>query len=292
MNLRWVIVIYNCNGKYLYEIIEDYKETEVQEEKNEIFNSFCSSIWSSDNHRRKYTKTIHFNVRKDLLETELGKVFDTWSSVEYTYYKSMTKEQNWSSLIRQKINNIYTRYFDKDVILGKPYMDLLKKPKALYYDWISGTEMDVDTVTEIIDDAIADSIKEKERLQREKMDLSWDGYKKVVNQFLHKCFDNSKLIEDYEDKTSVSSMYDFFTEDHFYVKYFNRCLDGEIRKWQKKYYGLPQSTKVEYRRCVECGCLIHIKSRKDFSTKYCNKCKQNKIKNSWKKASKKYYHKS
>ena len=28
---------------------------------------------------------------KDLLQTELGQVFDTWSDIEYTYYKSMTK---------------------------------------------------------------------------------------------------------------------------------------------------------------------------------------------------------
>ena len=276
MNLRWVIVIYNCNGKYLYEIIEDYKEAETPEEKDEIFNSFCSSIWSSNNHRRKYIKTIHFNVRKDLLETELGKVFDTWSSVEYTYYKSMTKEQNWCSLIRQKINNIYTRYFDKDVILGKSYMDLLKKPKELYYDWISETEMDANTVTIIIDNAIADSIKEKERLQREKMELSWDEYKKVVNEFLHKCFDNSKLIEDYEDKTSIPSMYDFFTEDHFYVKYFNRCLDGFTRNFEKKQSGIyrPSKRNIEHGykifRCNSCGKLARKTGK---NQKYCTDCK-------------------
>lgn len=262
-------VVYSCDEKYLYEIIENYKECETPEGKDEIFNSFCSSIWSSDNHRRKYTKSINFNVRKDLLETELGKVFDTWSSIEYTYYKSMTKEQNWCALIRQKINNIYTRYFDKDVILGKSYMDLLKKPKSLYYDWISGTEMDADVVTGIIDDAIDDSIKEKERLEREKMELSWSEYKGIINRFLRKCFNNSKLIGDYEDKSSVSSMYDFFTEDHFYVKYFNRCLDGEIRKWQKIYYNLAQNTRKKYMRCETCGSLMYKTGNKK---KFCERC--------------------
>lgn len=76
-------------------------------------------------------KTIHFKVRKDLLNTELGQVFDTWSRIEYRYYKSMTKDENWCAIIRQKINNIYTRYFDKEVILNKEYMDLLKKPKLM-----------------------------------------------------------------------------------------------------------------------------------------------------------------
>ena len=126
-----MIHIYDCNETFLYEIIEDYKEAENNEVKDEIFNSFCSSIWASDNKRRTYMKTIHFKVRNDLLDTELGRVFDTWSGIEYRYYKSMTKDENWCAIIRQKINNIYTRYFDKEVILNKEYMDLLKKPKLM-----------------------------------------------------------------------------------------------------------------------------------------------------------------
>ena len=112
--------------KYLYEIIDDYKHSDSDEEKSDIFKSFCSSIWSSENKRRVYTKTIRFSVRKDLLQTDVGQVFDVWSEVEYTGYKAMTKETDWCSLIRQKVNNLYTRYFDKDVILKKDYMSLLK----------------------------------------------------------------------------------------------------------------------------------------------------------------------
>lgn len=186
MSLRQVIHIYECNDNFLYEIIEDYKEANIQEEKDEIFNSFCSSIWSSDNKRRTYTKSIHFNVRKDLLNTDLGQVFNTWSDIEYKYYKTMTKDENWCAIIRQKINNIYTRYFDKEVILGKEYLNLLKTPKRLYYEWISGIDMDAPTVTELIDDTLDKSLKVKQQLQMEKMSLSWSEYKKVVEGFLKK----------------------------------------------------------------------------------------------------------
>ena len=181
-------------------------------------------------------KTIHFKVRNDLLDTELGQIFDTWSGIEYRYYKSMTKDENWCAIIRQKINNIYTRYFDKDVILNKEYMDLLKKPKLMYFDWLSGTDMDADTVTDIIDDTIDKAEKLKQRFQMEKMTLSWNEYKKVIEGFLRKCFDNCKLIGEYEDKTQIVNNYDFITEDNFYVKYINRSLDGEMRKYQKRYY--------------------------------------------------------
>ena len=262
-----MIHIYDCNETFLYEIIEDYKEAENNEVKDEIFNSFCSSIWASDNKRRTYMKTIHFKVRKNLLNTELGQVFDTWSGIEYRYYKSMTKDENWCAIIRQKINNIYTRYFDKEVILNKEYMDLLKKPKLMYFDWLSGTEMDANTVTDIIDDAIDEAEKLKQRFQMEKMTLSWNEYKKVVEGFLRRCFDNCKLIGEYEDKTQIVSNYDFITEDNFYVKYINRSLDGEIKKYQKQYYGIRDHKK--YKRCDDCAGIFELKT---YNQRRCPLC--------------------
>lgn len=259
--------IYECEDLFLYEIIEDYKEAKTEEEKNEIFNSFCSSIWSSDNKRKIYKKSIRFNVRKDLLQTELGQVFDVWSDIEYTYYKSMTKDENWHSIIRQKINNIYTRYFDKEVILNKEYMNLLKIPKKLYYQWISGIDMNAETVTELIDDAIDNAQKVKIKLQKEKMSLSWNEYKNVVEEFLKRCFDNCKLIGEYEDKTKIITIFNFLTEDNFYVGYICRSLEGEILKWQKKYYNIRDHKK--YSRCKQCGSMIEKTGNKRL---YCDKC--------------------
>lgn len=260
-------VIYEYDDPFLYEIIEDYKEAKTEEEKDEIFNSFCSSIWSSDNKRRIYKKSIRFNVMKDLLQTELGQVFDVWSDIEYTYYKSMTKDENWHSIIRQKINNIYTRYFDKEVILNKEYMNLLKIPKKLYYQWISGIDMNAETVTELIDDAIDNARKTKSKLQQEKMSLSWNEYKKVIEEFLRRCFDNCKLIGEYEDKTKIITIFNFLTEDNFYVGYICRSLEGEILKWQKKYYNIRDHKK--YSRCKQCGSMIEKTGNKRL---YCDKC--------------------
>jgi len=281
-----VIHIYECDGNFLYEIIEDYKEAKTQEEKDEIFNSFCSSVWSSDNKRRTYTKSIKYNVRKDLLDTDLGQVFNTWSDIEYRYYKAMTKDENWCPIIRQKINNIYTRYFDKEVILGKEYMDLLKTPKRLYYEWISGIDMDATTVTEIIDEAIDKSIRVKSRLQIEKMNLSWNDYKKVIEGFLRKACDNCKLIGEYEDKSKIITRIDFLTEDHFYVGYICKSIEGDILKWQKQYYGIRDHKK--YKRCKRCGTIIEKTGNKRL---YCNNCSTIMKKESNRKADKKYKNK-
>ncbi len=264
-----MIHIYECDDSFLYEIIEDYKESKTEEEKDEIFRSFCSSIWSSDNKRRIYKKSVRFNVRKDLLQTELGQVFDTWSDIEYTYYKSMTKDENWRFIIRQKVNNIYTRYFDKEVILGKEYMSLLKVPKKLYYQWISGIDMETATVTGIIDDAIDNAGKVKLRLQKEKMSLSWNEYKKFVEDFLMRCFDNCRLIGEYEDNTKINTRLDFLTEDHFYVSYICRTLEGYFKNYQKEYYGVRRGHGNIYSRCKQCGSIIEKTGNKRM---YCNKC--------------------
>lgn len=284
-NLRKVIPIYECDGMFLYEIIEDYKDAASPEEKEAVFTSFCSSIWSSHNKRRTCTKSIRFHVPKNLQNTSLGQVFLTWSEIEYTHYKSMTKNDDWQSIIRQKLNNIYTRYFDKEVILNKEYMDLLKTPKKLYYQWISGIDMDADTVTELIDDAIACSEKVKAKLQAEKMSLSWMEYKKVAEDFLKRCLDHCRLIEEYEDQSQLLTRLDFLTEDHFYIGYICKSLEGSIKDYQKKYYGLKCSSRKGYIRCRQCGALIVKTGNKRM---YCGTCASARKKESDQKSGKTY----
>lgn len=260
--------------KYLYEIIDDYKNASSEEEKAEIFNDFCSSIWSSKNKRRTYTKTIKFKVRSDLLDTEIGQIFNIWSEVDYIGYKSMTKDTDWCSLIRQKINNLYTRYFDKDVILKKDYMDLLKTPKNLYYRWIKGAEMDADELTSAIEDSIYKADELKIVYQKQKMGLSWEGYREKIESFLLGIFNNCRLIEEYEIENLTNKyIYELSTEDNFYIKYICDSLEGEMLNYQKEDAGLyvPSSTKQhkQYKNCKECGKMIEKTGNKKM---YCEKC--------------------
>lgn len=261
--------------KYLYEIIDEYKHSDLDEEKNDIFESFCSSIWSSDNKRRVYTKTIRFSVRKDLLNTDIGQVFDVWSEVEYKGYKAMSKETDWCSLIRQKVNNLYTRYFDREIILKQDYMDLLKTPKRLYYQWLDGIEMDADELTAIIDEAIDNAEKLKVTYQKQKMDLSWNTYKKVIEGFFQRCFDNCKLIEDYEKSSKYCGIYDFINEDNFYIKYFCRSLENYMQNYNKEYYGLKRGRNKKYSFCKICGKMIDKTNNRMM---YCDECRSNKQK--------------
>ena len=90
-----------------------------------------------------------------------------------------------------------------------------------------------------------------------------------MGEFLRKAFDNCKLIEDFEDKTKLNNIYDFMTEDHFYVGYINKTLEGELMKYQKRYYGLPQNSRKGYIRCKLCGDMIVRTNNKKM---YCEKC--------------------
>lgn len=258
--------------KYLYEIIDDYKNANSTEEKNEIFNLFCSSVWGSKNKRRVYNRQIKFKVRSDLLDSEIGQIFNTWSEVDYVGYKSMSSESDWCSLIRQKINNLYTRYFDEEVILNKDYMNLLKTPYKLYYRWIKGVEMCADEIMDTIENSIYKAAELKTVYQKQKMKLSWSEYKKVVEGFLRRAFDNCKLIEDYENECLTDKyIYNFTTEDNFYIRYICKSLDGEMLKWQKEYYGLRRGRNKQYKRCKECGDLIENSHNR---LQYCSDCKR------------------
>lgn len=256
---------------FLYEMIEDYKDAGTQEEKDRIFSAFCASVWSSDNKRRIYRKSIRFRVRKDLLRTETGQIFDFWSEVEYKHHKSITKEADWNAILRQKINNLYTRYFDKEVISNPEYMDLLKTPKRLYYEWISGIDMDAGTVTSLIGSAMDKAEKVKARLQAEKMTLSWSDYKKIVEDFLRTDFENCMLIGEYEDTAGFTSRIDFLTEDHFYAAYLCRTLENRFRNYQKTYYNVRRGHGNRYSRCIRCGALVEKTNNR---VKYCKNCYQ------------------
>lgn len=213
-------------------------------------------------------------MRSDLLETEIGKIFDAWSEIDYVGYKSMTKDTDWCSLIRQKINNLYTRYCDKEVILRKDYMDLLKTSYNLYYRWTKGVDINVKELTNVIEDSIYKAAELKTIYQKQKIDLFWNDYKAIIEGFLLKIFNNCKPIEDYENENLTNKyIYEFASEDNSYIKCFCDSLESYMLNYQKEHYGLKRGRNKKYKRCKECGDLIEITNKKDFSTKYCSDCR-------------------
>lgn len=276
--------MYKIEEKYLYEILEDYQYAETKPEKEEIFHAFCSLVWSNPNKRQVVTKAIRFRVRRDLRSTELGRIFDAWSEIPYTSYRSMTKATDYASLIRQKVNNLYTNLFDGQICLKKEYMASIRFPRDLYYQWVKGEAMEADDVTAAIDDAIAVALKIKENSAKQKMRLSWKEYKGVTERCFRKLFDHYISLDDYEDKSGLHVETAVWSEDNYCIRYFCKGLNGYFKNYQKEYYGLPKATRYRYSRCSGCGGLFEKKHNRQV---YCPDCSESQRKDRYKRYNKK-----
>jgi hypothetical protein len=265
--------MYDITDKFLYEILDDYKESISDTDKDEIIKEFMKFIWSSKNKRSTYKKDLRFSVSRSLLETEIGQIFNIYSEISYISYRSMTKDTDFISLIRQKINNIYTNLCDQDVCLKKEYMDLIKQPKQMYYRWRSGEIYDAIALTSQIDDIIAESLNVKEKYAKQKMNISWNEYKKLIVPYFKRMFENFVPLEDFEDKNHLTIDINTWNEDNFAIAYLCKGLDGYMRNYQKEYYGLQRNKK--YDRCVDCGNLFKKNNNKH---KRCKTCSSKKIK--------------
>ena len=60
-------------------------------------------------------------------------------------------------------------------------------------------------------------------------------------------------------------------EDNFYIKYFCNRLEGNMRDYQKHYYGLKYSSRKGYKRCNDCGGLFEFRAK---NQKRCIDCQK------------------
>jgi len=269
MNYGMVKRMYDITDKFLYEILDDYKETISDEDKDEIVKEFMKLIWSSNNKRSTYKKDIKFSVSKSLLDTEIGQIFNTYSEISYVSYRSMTKDTDFVSLIRQKINNIYTNLCDGNVCLKKEYMDLVKLPKQMYYRWKNGEIYDSNTLTLQLDNTLEEMEIVKEKYAKQKINISWNEYKKLIVPYFKRMFENFVPLEDFEDKSHLTLDIDTWNEDNFAVAYLCKGLDGYMKIYQKKYYNVPEHKK--YGRCDCGGMFVQNKKNNRFKCDKCNK---------------------
>jgi len=259
--------MYDINDKFLYEILDDFKDAQAEEEKDKIISEFMKLIWASKNQRVINKKYITFKVLNSLSDTDIGEIFNKYSRIEYISYKSMSKQQDFVSLIRQKINNLYTNHCDGRVCIRKEYIDLIKKPKQMYYRWKNGEEFDITTILSQIEEIIQQSEVVKEKYAKQKMGIEWNEYKTLIVSYFKRMFENYIPLEDFEDKTKLVINSESWNEDNFTIAYLCKGLDGYMRNYQKKYYELPRNKKYDY---CECGCMF-VQSKKNNRLK-CDKC--------------------
>lgn len=271
--------MYNIEGKYLYEILDDYKELE---NKDEIFKEFMNLIWHSTNSRQVFTKYITFTMLPNLVETDVGRVFYEYLNTPYISSKTTTTNTDFVSLIRQKINNLYNNYCEKRLCTRKDYVGLLHTPKILYFRWEKDQHdyNSIDDLPNKLVESLAQADELKNQYSKQKMNLTWKQFKPVVEKYIRRAFENYIPLDEYENKNEFVLDTDLWTEDNFAIKYICNCLQQSMKNYQKEYYGLyvkGSKDKIKYKRCQDCGKMFQV-NIKDSKSKRCDVCQKEHVK--------------
>jgi len=273
--------MYSAENKFLYEILDDYQCADVVDEKEDVFKAFCKCLWSIKNQRQTYIKNICYTI-PDSDNSIYSNVFRMYKHVPYTAYNSMTKNQAAWFLLRQKINNIYTNMCDETVCTKGDYLELLHIPKKLYFRYIQNK---LDMTADVLDIELNTVLTEAQDLfamySKQKMKVSWKKYRKLIEEYLHKIFDNYICLDDFEDKTKLIIDINYWSEDNYVVKYIGQSLNGYMRNYQKGYYGISVKNsrdKRKYKRCTDCGKMFFAKAKANncYRCKECAKIERNK----------------
>ncbi|MCI8485218.1 MAG: hypothetical protein HFH41_12915 [Lachnospiraceae bacterium] len=273
--------MYQTQDYYMYEILEDYQAAADSEQKEEIFSAFCSLIWNHPNQRKISQKTFAFQIEPALLDTDIGRVFASYSALSCPVCSSTTDQTDFASLIRQKVNNIYTNLFDDRICTRKVYLDLLRLPKKLYFQWKKSliTEpadwtMTAQELSLTLQRAVEESCRLKEIYGRQKMKLEWNEFCMVTEGFLRRLFHNYTPLDLYSSGRPSVIRADTWQEDNFCIRYFCSGLNGYFKNYQKKYYGLSNTggkKKVPYSRCA-CGNLFQ--QNRQHNRRLCDACRE------------------
>lgn len=249
--------------KLLSELLDEYKETGDKE----LIDKFIKMLWKSKYPFRKYKKYYTYGVDEELIKDKrLVELFKQYEYIEFTFCKSYyLKKLNSIDYIRVHVNNMYGLLVDKDVYLPKEYYQLLLTPKREYYNVLEllkkGEQVSYEQVKQKIDLAMMEADEIKKAANEKKINLTWSQYKKLINSYIHRLFENYIPPHEYEEKHGweMKIFVDGWSEDNYIIKYFCKSLTGYMRNYVR-------NSKVETKYCVICGKKI---GRRE---KYCSNC--------------------
>lgn len=255
---------YAADGLFLYEVLEDHHDELSEKSRINIWQALCKRLWATPNERETATAYATFSVPAKL-QGGLADLFRQHCRIPYLVARTSTTEKDGWSLLRQKVNNLYSRYCDADIITSREYRDAVFAIKSLYFAWRRGEIfLTVDELKNKIAEAKQKAEVIRQTAAREKMRLSWEEYQFKVEEFLLRCMENYKPIAASGTFTVEVS---YWSEDNYCVRYLCRCLDGYMKNYQKEYYGCKRGN-YKYARC-SCGAMFVVRGR---NHKYCDVC--------------------
>lgn len=241
---------------------EFYKKRDVN-----IINEFRNRLWNTLPYQklnRKYT----YKVSKEILNNEIYEKLNAFHTIDYKILKSRYGQCELRSedYIKARVNSNYGKYFDKEVYLSKSYYYHLANYKNIYYRYMKDNTIDVINEIDLNTTNIHNLLDE---VYKRKVDLSWQDYKEYVNGVIPRIFDNyiPMDIKILSGKWNPNYNNDW-DEDNYIIKYFNKSLDGYVKKYVDTIKG-ERVSNVKQKKCVICGKYVQAKSNRK---KYCNEC--------------------
>jgi len=279
---------------FLNQMMEDYK---ISNNKRSIINTFIDRLWDSEYVFKKYKKQYKYEVMGELLDNreDLIELFNKYNVIEYTVCRSFYKKKLESiDYIRVRLNNMFGFLFDKDVYYNRKYYNLLLTPKKEYFRLVN-IKKEIGNIDDVkyedVYNNIENAFNEAELIKLESIDkkhnVSFSNYKKLINTYIERIFNNYVSIEEYEKdhEWKLNISVDGWSEDNYVIKYFCKSLTGYIKMYIRDV--LNKSNK--FKECDICKILFKPTTS---SNKYCQICAKDVLKKQWKIASNKYRHKT
>jgi hypothetical protein len=251
------------------ELLDEYKETDEQQ-KELLVNEFINRLWNSNYTYKTYKKYYTYIVKDDLLHNrmDLIELFNKYNMIEFAVCRSFyDKKLTPFDYIRIHINNMFGYLTDQNVYLSKQYYQLLLIPKHEYFSTINklktGELVDCAEIKNNITSALSEAEKEKEQSINKKLNISWKEYKKLIELYIRRLFNNYIPMEEYESKYGweMHVNVDGWSEDNYIVKYFSKSLTGYLRNYVR-------DSLITKKRCSKCNKEVSNKN------KFCHTCSE------------------
>lgn len=235
---------------YIYEFIEDFQCAEAKTEKQDIIREFCDRLWRSLPRRKSEARAISFSVASSIKD-EYKKLFEKYNRIEYMGYRSRTQSDDSFVILKQGLNNIYENMCDPDICSTPEYINLLRAPRRLYYDFFQNPNAEADPAAmELeIQGCLAAAEKVKQISAARKVKMSWEQYKRFVERKMFRIFENYRVL-DWTCSTPVV-LTDFIDDDHYAVSYIMSSINGYIKHERFEHLGVRRGHKLI--PCPNCG---------------------------------------
>lgn len=244
-----------------------------EEKRNVIVDKFIKLIWQSKCEYKTIIKRIQFEIDDTIVDEELFDILCKYNDLQYKKIKSKYRSEKMTSIdyIRVHINNSYAFLFDKDTYATKEYVFNLLQPRDAYFQYIR-EEIEREELLLKLQEFNNNNIN-----KRTKHELTWNQYKKIINSFLVRIFDNIKTVDellseiDFEQRVKK----DTFDYDNILIAYINNCITGYLRNYIK------ELDKPKYKFCSVCGVYIEDPKPRQKYCWLCWKKEEKRLKREW-----------